>query len=193
MAVSILELLGGSSANTDRKATLTGYGQLEDVFNTLSKYSTQDRLAGALNEGRASKFWDSILSGDPAAVAAAVAPEASAARKTQQTELKQLGEFGNRSGGTTAAGAQAGEKSRGDIINAILSARGNAAGSLSSAGGREAGRAVNEKEGTGQAASALTSAASQNRVYSYDIHQDAAKQWADLVGQVLQVLPIPGA
>lgn len=83
----------------------------------------------------ASKFWQSILSGDSAKIGQALAPEVSANQQQGQQSKNQLAQFGTRSGGTASAGAGIDAAGRSNMINLIGGLQGKAAGSLGSMGG----------------------------------------------------------
>ena len=181
--MSLLDVLGGNAANTDRKKELEAYGDLERVFNQFQKYASQDRTAGAINEGRAGNFYSSILSGDPSKVAAAVAPASNASRQTGEQEIKQLGSFGNRSGGTNTVAAGVKERGRGNLIDSILGAQTGSAGALAGLGGTQAGRASGELGASGSVASNLGSLALDSRLISQQLHDEAVKKWKDTIAQ----------
>lgn len=179
--MGMFDFFGGSSANTDRREQLTAYGDLERVFNQFQRYAGQDREAGAINEGKSSNFYSSLLSGDPNKVAQAIGPSTNAARKTGETELKQLSSFGNRSGGTNQVAGKVGETGRGSIIDSILGARTGAAGKLGEIGGAQLGRANSELGGSGATASNLFSGATAARTQSAQLHAQAVRTWAQLI------------
>ena len=191
--MALFDFFGGSSANTDRKFQLEGYGDLERVFNQFQKYAGQDRTAGAINEGRASNFYTSLLSGDPNRVAQAVGSSTNAARKTGETELKQLSSFGNRSGGTNQVAGKVGETGRGSIIDSILGAKTGAAGKLGDIGGAQTGRAEGELGASGNVAGTLFSGATDARTQSAQLHAQAVKTWAQLINGAINGQGILGA
>jgi len=82
----------------------------------------------------ASKFWQSILSGDSSKIGQALAPEISANQQQGQQAKEQLAEFGTRSGGTAAAGAGIDAAGRGNMINLIGGLQSGAASNLGSMG-----------------------------------------------------------
>lgn len=178
---TILDVIGGNAAKTDRRTQLTGYGLMENIFNILERYANQDRTAGAIDTGRATQFYSSLLSGDPSRVAAAVAPETNVARQTGEQEIKQLSQFGNRGGGTNAAAASVREKGRGGVLDAILRARTGAAGQLGVIGSNELSRAQGDIKGAGDIATSLTGIASDSRTVSQALHDEAIKKWNDLI------------
>ena len=82
----------------------------------------------------ASKFWQSILSGDPSKISQSLAPEISANQKQGQEAKNQLAQFGTRSGGTASAGAGIDAAGRGNMINLIGGLQSGAASNLGSMG-----------------------------------------------------------
>lgn len=103
----------------------------EDAFNSL--YGYENPLGEkSLNQGLG--FYSDVLSGDPAKIAEALAPEIKAGQQQVQQQAEQNAMFGNRAGGTNAStqAAQSGE--RGNIINLIGGLQQGAAGALTGAG-----------------------------------------------------------
>ena len=79
--------------------------------------------------------WNSdILSGDPAKIAEALAPEIKAGQQQVQQQAQQGAMFGNRGGGTNAATQAAQSEERGNIINLIGGLQRGAASELTGAG-----------------------------------------------------------
>lgn len=116
----IFDLIGGDPAGKEHQA----YQDLYGFENPLGEKS--------INQGLG---WESdILSGDPAKIAQALAPEIKAGQDMVQQQAQQGAQFGNRGGGTNAAtqAAQAGE--RGNIINLIGGLQRGAADTLTGAG-----------------------------------------------------------
>ena len=82
----------------------------------------------------ASKFWQSILSGDPTKIGQSLAPEVSANQQQGQQAKNQLAQFGTRSGGSASAGAGIDAAGRSNMINLIGGLQSGAASSLGSMG-----------------------------------------------------------
>lgn len=115
-------IFGGSSPTLSSDISQTG---------SIAGFSTG---LGEKNIGQASKFYSDILSGDPTKQAKALAPEISTIQGQKQQQLKSMGEFGNRSGGTNAAAQMAGDKARAAVNDMVAKLLGTSASSLSSIG-----------------------------------------------------------
>lgn len=123
----IFDLVGGDPAS-----------QQEKDLEGLSGYETKTG-EGLIDP--ASKFYEDILSGDPAKIAEALAPEIKSGAEAVAQQAKTTNEFGNRSGGNTASNnaAQAGE--RGNIISLIGDMQTHAADAAGSLGSNLVGQA----------------------------------------------------
>lgn len=179
-------MCGGSSASTDRKATLTSYGDLESVIGQLSKVGASTTSAGATDTGAASKYYRDIVSGDPTKVMEAAAPEVNAvkAQATQQKkEIANLG--GNRTGGTNAAVQDVGQKTRGAITDTIAKQRSNAAGNLATVGAGETAAGIGATSNAGTTAADLGQISSASRQTSQQIHDAAVNQWVSVAADLL--------
>lgn len=116
----IFDLVGGDPAAQEGKA----YKDLYGFENPLGEKSITQGLD-----------WNSdILSGDPAKIAEALAPEIKHGQEMVQQQAQQGAQFGNRSGGTNAATQAAQSQERGNIINLIGGLQKGAADTLTGAG-----------------------------------------------------------
>lgn len=112
-------------------------GQNKTLNSDISQFGN---IAGfATNQGQgditsASKFWQSILSGDSSKIGQALAPEIAANQQQGQQEKNQLAQFGTRSGGVASAGAGIDAAGRGNMINLIGGLQSGAASNLGSMG-----------------------------------------------------------
>jgi hypothetical protein len=205
--------IGGSSASTDRKTQLDASGKASSGIDQLKKFATDlfgtgtadtktglaDTKAGLSDTDKASKYYSDILSGDPTKVMAAVAPETKAVSGQVDQATKEGVNTGNRSGGANAGLQDTKFKAAGAVGDIIAKARGGAAGGLERTGAQrsgvglgEAGIGVSETGmGVGAESSATSAAlglygeAAQSRAISQKIHDDAVKQWGDLISQIL--------
>jgi hypothetical protein len=164
-------MCGGNSQDTDRSQELQNYGRLD-----ASGSNNAD--AGAADTGAASKRFSSILSGDPNAVASAVAPTTNAVNAQENQQKEQISNFGNRSGGTNAATQSLTTNGIGKIADTVTGAGDDAAKSEASIGSGETGAA-------NQADSTLAQASSTNRANSQAAHNAAVSQWADVASTLL--------
>jgi hypothetical protein len=123
-------LFGGSNSTLDKN---------------IPAFESSAGFASGVGQGdvtAASKWYDSILSGDPTKMAEAVAPETSAIQGQAQQEKNKLAQFAPRSGGTTAAVAGLDANTRAQIIKLLGGLQSGAAGNLSSLGTTEQGVAL---------------------------------------------------
>lgn len=176
-------MCGGNSANTDRKATLFGYGNAESAIKRLGGLSGNLNAQGAEDTGKAAKHYSDILSGNPAAVMAAAAPEVNAITKGADTQKKDVANFGNRTGGTNATTQAISTETRGQVGDTIAKERGDAASGLTKIGESEQSKGLQALTASGDQSLSLSSVSGQNREVSAKLHDAAVKQWADLVQQ----------
>jgi hypothetical protein len=98
---------------------------------SLAGYSTG---VGEGDTTAASKFYQSILSGDPTQQATAIAPEAKALQDQTQQSKEQTAQFGKRSGGTGAATTAADSDMRAKLLSLLGGLKTSAASGASSLG-----------------------------------------------------------
>lgn len=192
-------MCGGNAGNTDRKETLNSYGDLDSVFKGLSSLSAKSQntgatqtQAGGADTGDASKYYSSLLSGNTAATTSAAAPEINAITGQANQQKKELANFGNRSGGKVAAAQDITAGSRGAIADTIAKQRSGAAGAKAgigagetSAGATSTGQAISAEGAAGDVASNLGNLSVRSRQLSQQIHDQAVKQWADVISSAL--------
>ena len=114
LASGLFDLFSGNPTSTEQN-------QFGDLYNY-----EQGIGRNALNAGN--QFYQDILSGDPAKIAQALAPEIKAGQGQVEQQALTGSEFGNRAGGTNAATQAAQDKERGNIINLIGGLQQGAAG-----------------------------------------------------------------
>jgi len=103
------------------------YGDISNIGN----FGTSE---GEADITSADKFWQSILSNDPAQMSKVLGPLMSTVNKQGQESKKTASEFGNRSGGTNAGMQMTDDKTRTTIDSAISSLTGGAASALGASG-----------------------------------------------------------
>jgi hypothetical protein len=103
-----------------RDAAATGLGQFGGEM-----MGTGQQFVGAGGEdlGGASGFYRSLLQGDPAARAEALAPEINAANRASQSAIDNIQRFGERGGGTNRALLNARIQRAGNVANIMSRAR----------------------------------------------------------------------
>lgn len=185
-------MCGGNSAKTDRKETLKNYGTLENLTNTLTSQGGELFRSGTEDTGKASRYYSAILSGNPAAVMQAAAPEINAINKQADAQKKDIANFGNRTGGTNQITQSLDTTKRGQVADVISGKRGEAAGAEARIGAGETGAGIGATEGAGQIASNLGELASKNRQISQQIHDAAVSRWAKMVSMAFSFVPGAG-
>lgn len=119
----------------------------ENQLENLSQYETGE---GESLIGPAAKFEQDILSGDPTKLATALAPEISADQQQVQQAAKTNADFGERSGGTTAATAAAQAGERANIFDLAGGLQGSTAGTSLMAGEGLLGQVPSELDSVAQ-------------------------------------------
>jgi len=166
--------LGNSSAKTDRKETLQGYGDLGNLFNF--GISTAKQGIGA-----AQSYYGKLLSGNRTVAQQAVAPEANqlnAASDAQKREQSQMGTA--RGGGTAPANQTRQTDVMGQIDNLLFGAQSGAAKGEAQTG--EAGL-----QAGGQAGQDLTADSIKSRMDSYQINKDTQKNVVNAISSIPQL------
>jgi hypothetical protein len=145
--------IGGSSSKTDRKTALTGWSNLNNIFNTFMPFAQQTAQTGTTTTGQgiadlqASKlplnqstaYWSSLLSGNRSTLEQAVAPEAGAVRSSADAAARQAAAMGTaRGGGVNAASQQREDETRARIDQYIFGVRPTAASQLAANAGEAA-------------------------------------------------------
>lgn len=192
--------IGGSSQKTDRKTQLTGFGDLQNLFNfgldTAKGFlstgkgdvaSGKDALSTSLD------YFKKLASGDRAVQAAAIAPETNAALSQQDAARKQRATTGTARGGGGAAAEQTSQdQTMAEIDNFLFGARPAAASKVGDIGGQFAQIGLGE-QGLGlgfsnlseKSASDMTSEAGTSRKTSYEINQDTVGKVTDAIDGIL--------
>lgn len=184
-------MCGGNSANTDRKESLKDYSMLEGAFDTLSKAGKSNMSAGASDTGKASNYYSAILSGNPAAVMSAAAPEVNAIGKEADAQKKDIANFGNRTGGTNQITQAMDTTKRGQVADVISGKRGEAAGAEARIGAGETSAGIGATEGASTTATNLGELASKNRQISQQIHDAAVAKWGKMISEAFSFIPGP--
>jgi hypothetical protein len=165
---------------------LQSYGDLDSVISQLQQTGKSTTAAGASDTGAASKYFSDIVSGDPAKVMAAAAPEVNAIKgqaTQQKKEIANLG--GNRTGGTNAITQDITTNARGQIADVIAKQRGGAAGELGKIGAGETNAGTGATSNAGTTAANLGELSSDSRKTSQQIHDAAVDQWVSVASDLL--------
>lgn len=167
-----LDDVGGNAASTDRANELDAYGRVKSI-------GTQQDQAGASDSGAAARYYQSLLSGNPAAISAATQPIANAtAQQTQQQRQAIVANGGARTGGTNAATQTLDGSADANTSDAVAKVQNGAAAPLATMGSDATGKGL-------QAADSLGNMANKNRTQSNDISQQQSKEFGDAVSTFL--------
>lgn len=192
--------LGNSSAKTDRKTTLQGFGDLSNLFNFgldtskgLLSSGSKDVGSGVNAMGTGLDFFKKLLSGDRTTMTQAVAPETNAVLNQSDAARNNRATMGTaRGGGTAGANQTAQDKSMATIDNYLFGARPAAAGQVADIGGKIANVGLGETSaalGFGNlaedSAANLTKDAIGSRMDSQTINQDMVNQVTSTISDVL--------
>lgn len=186
---SLFSVGSHSGAGTDRKNTLSGYGDLSNLFNYGMNQGKNATSESSDLLGQAGGYFSKLLSGDRSATLSAVAPTVNAADTMTDAAKRNLSSSGTARGGGINSTTQTLEDSkRASIDSAINNARGDAAKGATSVGGTVAAQAANLLGLGDRAATSLTDASIEGRKGSNAIHEQNAKQWADVTQGALDIL-----
>lgn len=173
----------GNSANTDRKATLKGYGDAEGAISRLGNLAGGLNATGAEDTGKAAKHYSDILAGNPAALMASAAPEVNAITKGADQQKKEVSNFGNRTGGTNATTQAISTDTRGQVADTLAKERTGAAAGIAQIGESEESKGLTALNDTASQSLNLADVSGKNREVSQKIHDAAVKQWTDLISE----------
>ena len=191
---------GGSSAKTDRKTALTGFGDLQSVFNfgmdqskSMAKTGTDTTAAGVSALQDPLKYFKTLLSGDRTQTAAAIAPESNAALTRADAAKSEASTMGTaRGGGVAGQNQQTDEKTRAELDNYLFGVRPTAAQEVEKIGTTEAGIGlgeVNAALGFGSlaegAAGEMTRDAIGSRRDSYEMNKDTLSHVTQSIESIL--------
>lgn len=169
--------IGGSSAKTDRKYTLQGYGELGNVFNYALPTAETGVAAGQAGLGQAQDYYSKILSGNRPAALQAIAPEVSGVLGKEAATRRGIAASGTaRGGGLASTEQQAHDQAMGEINNSLFGARAKAAQGETQVGQAQMEDALNAL-GLGEyAASDLANISAQSRKTSQAINTQTQQQ-----------------
>lgn len=192
--------IGGSSAKTDRKTTLQGFGDLQNIFNFGMGQSSKLAGEGGTTIGKgvdalttSLDYFKKLASGDRSVTAQAIAPETNAVQSQADAARRSAVATGTARGGGTASNAQtAQERTMAQIDNFLMGARPMANQEVEKIGGTLGGIGLGETNaalGFGdlaeKGASDLTKEAADSRKTSYEINQDTVKQVTQTISDVI--------
>lgn len=195
--------MGSSGQKTDRKTTLTGFGNLQNLFNFgLNTSSGLMKSGGAtVNQGTnalgsALSYWQNILSGNRQQMAAAAAPETNAVNASADAARRNQTLSGtSRVGGVASQNRTASDTTMSTIDNYLFGVRPTAAQGVSDVGGKLAQVGLGEENiGLGFAGLAekstadMTDAAIKSRPDSYAINQQTVQQVTSAINSVLDAI-----
>ena len=109
---------GGGGTRTDRKAQLSSWGDLQQLFNTGLSLGRYQSYQGAGGLGKSLNYFQQLMKGGPAAQSV-LAPAISAIQGQSAQQRATTAQFGNRAGGTNAA-QQANEEAARTSIQQLI-------------------------------------------------------------------------
>ena len=127
-----------------------------------------------------SDYWNSLLKGDKTKMAAAVAPEASAARSSADAQKKQMANMGTaRTGGTNAQAQTIDDNVRAQINQMLFSIRPEAAKEVESIGAQQISQML-QALGIGESAIGTLGGQASSQVQADNANK--AAMWSALIG-----------
>lgn len=192
--------IGGSGVKTDRKQQLTGYGDLNNIFNFGMTSGRGEIGAGNQTEAKAledvgpsSDYYKKLLSGNRTATLQAVAPTVNAANAQEDAAKRGLATSGTaRGGGSTSAVESMDTAKQATIDNAITATKPTAAEGELGVAKTEAGvgatqltAAMNLLGLGSNAATNLTDISSKSRELSNQLNLQTQEQAGQLAGALL--------
>lgn len=182
LATDIGNVFGGSAAKTDRKNQLSGFGDLNNLFNFGFKSGTGETGQSQDLLGKAGGYYSKLLGGDRAATMSAVAPVTNAATaQTDATKRNISGSGTARGGGVNATTQTLEDQKRASVDTAINDAKGEAARGATAVGGTMASQASNLLGMGTTAATNLTDLAGSSRELSDALHRQKTQSVGNLV------------
>jgi hypothetical protein len=161
-------LFGGGPSNDQKQSNNLLNSAAQTGLNTGGQYLTSSQQ----NFAAPSTYYQSILSGNPAAVAGAVAPEVNQLNQGYANARRQVDQYAPLGGGRSSQITQMPFQQQGAITNLIAKARENAAQGLTGIGSAEGGIGSN-LIGTGaQAANAFGNQATEQNLLRQKIAQE---------------------
>jgi hypothetical protein len=168
--------VGNKSAKTDRGFQLDSLGDLRDLAST-------EKSSGADAEGASQAYFTKLLSGNPTAVASAVAPTTNAVASQQAARGREESAMGtSRTGGTNAGNQQTADKVSEATQTAINSAVPGAASNLANLGTTLLGQAGSDASSLGGLA---------DSAHQYD--QNRSDKQLDAITKLLSLKPSGGS
>jgi hypothetical protein len=181
--------IGHSSAKTDRSFQLDAMTKMKNVFNWALPQGEGAFAKGQEDLGKAGDYWSKILSGNRAAVSAAVAPETNMIRTAADARKRQLATSGTaRGGGTGATNQQIETDTAAKTDNAIFGARPAAASEVAKIGGVETAAGANVVGMAGETSTNLADIAMKSRGQSYKINQDMVGKVTNAIDNAMMAL-----
>lgn len=174
--------LGSSSAKTDRKQQLAGWGDLSKVFGFSFPTGTQAVSSGLSSLGNAQSYWNNLLSGNRTSMLQAAAPEVNAIQSGADASRRNLNASGTaRGGGVASQNQQQQTNTQAQIDNALLGVRPQAAQGAASTGATTTGLGLDSISQGANAAGTISGQAGESRPNDYKINQD-------IVGKTTQAI-----
>lgn len=166
-----------ASAQTKQSQAWQG---LQDIFSTSKGFGDTSSKKGSANQDLAGDYWGSLVKGDKTKMAAAVGPEASAARSSADAQKRQTAQMGTaRTGGANSQAQTIDDSVRAQINQMLFSIRPEAAKQIEALGSQQIAQML-QALGIGEgAAGTLGSQAGQQ---AQTDATNKANMWQSLIG-----------
>ena len=176
----ITNLFGSSGPSNAQKNQSAAWQGLQSLFSTATSFGDTSQKKGSANMDAGSDYWNSLLKGDKTKMAAAVAPEASAARSSADAQKKQMANMGTaRTGGANAQAQTIDDNVRAQINQMLFSIRPEAAKEVESIGAQQISQML-QALGIGESAIGTLGGQASSQVQADNANK--AAMWSALIG-----------
>ena len=176
----ITNLFGGGGKSEAQKNQSTAWQGLQDLFSTSKDFAGTSSKKGSANQDLAGDYWGSLVKGDKTKMAAAVGPEASAARSSADAQKRQAGQMGtSRTGGTNAQAQTIDDNVRAQINQMLFSIRPEAAKQTEAIGAQQISQML-QALGIGEGAIGTVGAQAGQQAQTDATNK--AQLWESLIG-----------
>jgi len=172
--------MGGGDIKQDRAQQQKSWQSLQDIFGVAKGAATGFQAKGTAATDAATKYWQTLLSGNRQQLAAATAPEAQAARASGDAAKRQEATFGtSRGGGTAGANRELDDKVRAQIDSLIGSMRSTAAGKMQDIGAQQISQML---QSLGIGTGATEAVGGQSTTDIGQLREQQSAMWGALIG-----------
>jgi len=158
---------------------------LQDIFKTSTSFGDTSQKKGSANQDLAGDYWNSLVKGDKTKMAAAVGPEASAARSSADAQKRQMAQMGTaRTGGTNAQAQTIDDNVRAQINQMLFSIRPEAAKQTEAIGAQQISQML---QALGIGEGAIGTLGSQAGQQAQTDATNKANMWSSLIGGAAKI------